>query len=162
LRKWAEWTLHGIHSEQVRELRWLPIVLKHWSRSLIGRFAMRYQTWERFGTMPSSEIRIGTMVDRDAGTSVDTMQLGHEFYTLGEPREAANACPQITGYIMSEARAKLWRVIRVIGAENVYYMDTDSVTVNSLGSVAISRHSRECDFNGLRLKERHRGYEIYG
>lgn len=162
LQEWARWVLNGIHSEAVREMRWLPIVLKHWSRSLIGRFAMRYQSWEHFGTLPSAGIAIGTLVDRDAGTSADTMQLGHEFYVLSDYQEAPNSCPQITGYIMSEARAKLWRVIERVGAANVYYMDTDSVVVNALGASVIDGARNEGDYQGLRLKERHRGWEIYG
>lgn len=162
LQEWARWTLNGIHSDTVRELRWLPIVLKHWSRSLIGRFAMRYQSWERFGTLPVSGIRIGTMVDRDTGTSADTMQLGHEFYVLSDYQEAPNSCPQITGYIMSEARAKLWRVIEKVGAAHVYYMDTDSLVVDANGAGTIERQGNASDCAGLRLKERHRGWEIYG
>lgn len=162
LKDWAEWILNGIHSDQVRELRWLPIVLKHWSRSLIGRFAMRYQTWEHLGTLPTNEIRIGTLVDRDTGITTDTMQLGQEFYTLGEFQEAPNSCPQITGYIMSEQRAKLWRVIAEIGAGNVLYMDTDSLMVNPVGARSIDSHRGSGDYDGLILKARHRGWEIYG
>lgn len=162
LQQWARWTLDGIRSEQVREMRWLPIVLKHWSRSLIGRFAMRYQSWEHFGTLPTNDIRIGTMVDRDADTSADTMQLGHEFYVLSDYQEAPNSCPQITGYIMSEARAKLWRVIQKVGTANVYYMDTDSVVVTAAGQQVIENSANDRDYDGLRLKDRHRGWEIYG
>jgi hypothetical protein len=162
LKDWAEWVLNGIHSGDVSELRWLPIVLKHWSRSLIGRFAMRYQTWNHFGTLPTSDIRVGTLVDRDAGTATDTMQVGHDFYTLSEFAESPNACPQITGYIMSEARAKLWRMIHNVGAENVYYMDTDSLVVNATGHSILENGTGSPDQAGLHLKDRSRGYEIYG
>jgi len=162
LQKWAEWTLNGIHSTQVRDLRWLPVVLKHWSRSLIGRFAMRYQSWEHVATLPGDGIAIGTYVDKDTGETTDTMQLGRDLYLLGEFQEAPNACPQITGYIMSESRAKLWRVIQHVGTENVYYMDTDSLIVNARGSRRIDDLGGQGDTEGLRLKGRHRGYEIYG
>jgi hypothetical protein len=162
LRSWAQWVLDGIHSTQVRELRWLPVVLKHWSRSLIGRFSMRYQTWEHVATLPGDGIAIGTYVDADTDAITDTMQLGHELYLLGEFQEAPNACPQITGYIMSESRAKLWRVIQAIGESEVLYMDTDSVLTTAKGSAIIESHQGAGDFAGLRLKDRHRGWEIYG
>jgi len=162
LKEWAGEVLNGIHSETVREMRWLPIVLKHWSRSLIGRFAMRYQTWEHFGTLPTSQVTVGTLIDRDTGIVTDTMQIGTDFYTLSGFEEAPNSCPQITGYVMSEARAKLWRVIQRVGPENVYYMDTDSVVVNARGHSLLARMDGTGDLSGLRLKERHRGWEIYG
>lgn len=162
LHDWAEWILNGIHSDQVRDLRWLPIVLKHWSRSLIGRFAMRYQTWEHAARLPDERIAIGTYVDAQTGEQTDTMQLGADLYLLGEFQEAPNACPQITGYIMSEARAKLWRVIQYVGADAILYMDTDSLLVNARGHGRIEQVHGVDDFHGLRLKERHRGWEIYG
>lgn len=162
LKEWAEWTLNGIHTDQVRELRWLPIVLKHWSRALIGRFAMRYQTWEHVATLPDERIAIGTYVDAQTGEVNDTMQLGQELYLLGEFQEAPNACPQITGYIMSEARAKLWRVVQHIGAEHVYYMDTDSLLVDARGHSILGANNGGSDTSGLRLKGKHRGWEIYG
>lgn len=162
LKDWADWVMHGIHSEDVREYRWLPVVLKHWSRALIGRFAMRYQSWDFFGQAPDERVQIGTLVDRETGVVTDTMQIGRDFYTLGPFEEANNSCPQITGYIMSESRAKLWRVIQKIGAEHVYYMDTDSLVVDFSGDAAIRREAASRDFAGLVLKGTHRGWEIYG
>lgn len=162
LREWATWVLNGIHSEEVARYRWLPLVLKHWSRSLIGRFSMRYQSWQKYGVLPDERVRIGTMVNTDTGCVTDTMQIGRDFYTLGEFQEAPNSCPQITGYVMSHQRAKLWNAIQIIGAQNVFYMDTDSIVVSAYGDKCIREQNQSGDFEGLRLKGRHRGYEIYG
>lgn len=162
LKEWAEWVLKGIHSEEVARFRWLPVVLKHWSRSLIGRFSMRYQGWHHFGVLPDSHVRIGTMLNTDTGTVTDTMQVGNDLYVLGDMEEAPNSCPQITGYVMSEQRAKLWSMATAIGHKNVFYMDTDSLVVSASGNIAIQNMSDSPMAEGLRLKGRHRGYEIYG
>jgi hypothetical protein len=162
LRSWASWVLGSLHQDDAQRYRWLPIVLKHWSRSLIGRFAMQYQQWELFGRMPHHNIAMGTLVNRDTGDVFDTMQIGQDIHLLSGMTESDNSCPQITSYIMSACRAKLWNLTQLIGEQNVYYLDTDSVIVNTKGHKAISNNMGNPLCDGLRLKSRHRGYEIYG
>src|SRR5229473_3035081 len=48
LREWADWILGRLHSQSEGVEEWQRIVLKHWSRALIGRFAMQYKSWIQF------------------------------------------------------------------------------------------------------------------
>lgn len=162
LRQWASWVLHEIHGPDAPRHKWRGILLKHWSRALIGRFATQYQDWELLGLDPVSKVMIGTMVDNDTGEQSEFMQVGHEIHMMTGLSESDDSCPQITSYIMSVARAKLWTAIMTVGLSNVLYVDTDSLVVNMQGNAVLSHHTSRGGFDGLRLKSRQRGYEIYG
>ncbi len=162
LKRWAEWVLSSLHDTSGIVESWQKLILKHWSRSLIGRFGMRYRAWERFATTSKSRIYTSEMYLPETGTKTEIMQVGTSVFVLGEMQEVNDGCPQITGWIMSEARAKLWRASREIGQENVYYMDTDSLVVNQKGHRAIGLHYQSGDFAGLRSKAIYFSAHIYG
>ena len=162
LKDWAEWIISSLHDPAGMLEPWQKLVLKHWSRALIGRFGMRYKAWQKFATASESRICISTLLDSDSGNLSELLQVGTDIFTLGEMREVDDGCPQITGYIMSEARAKLWRASQQIGPEHVIYMDTDSLIVDSAGHNAIQQRQGQSLFDGLRSKARYRSLHIYG
>lgn len=162
LRGWAEWILSQLGSLSANVPPWLKLILKHWSRALIGRFGMRYKQWSHYATAPTSRIFCSELYDPESGEKSEIMQVGQDVFILGELTEPTDACPQITSYVMSAARAKLWRVISQVGRDNVSYMDTDSLVVNLNGHHAIQRASGEKDFAGLRTKAEYRNSHIYG
>lgn len=162
LKDWAEWILSSLHDKTDRIEPWQKLILKHWSRALIGRFGMRYKTWESFATATDSRVYISQMTDLDDGSEKELMQIGTQVFTSGDLKEIRDGCPQITGYIMSEARAKLWRTSAHIGMQNVWYMDTDSLLVNSDGHNAIQKAANSRDLDGLRSKGRYHKVQLYG
>ena len=162
LKEWAEWIISSLYDTSGKCDQWQKLILKHWSRALIGRFGMRYRAWEQFATSTDSRIYTSDLVDLETQSKSELLQIGHDVFKFGELKETENACPQITGYIMSEARAKLWRVISSVGASNVYYVDTDSLVVNQDGHNAIWRCRGERDFAGLRSKGTYLHSIIYG
>jgi hypothetical protein len=162
LKDWAEWVLSSLHETEGSVEPWKKLILKHWSRSLIGRFGMRYRSWEYFADSPTSDIRISMLYDSDTGVTSELMQCGTKIFKLGEYQEINDGCPQITGYIMSEARAKLWRVAESTGHDDVYYMDTDSLIVNHKGHMHIQQQAGNRDYDGLRSKATYLSAHIYG
>lgn len=162
LRQWAEWILELLHSDEETCPAWLKIVLKHWSRTLIGRFAMRYQSWEDFAQAPTDDLRIMNGYDRDEDAPFRLLQVGKQVKMMGEESESMNAVPAITGYVMSEARRRLWDVSQRIGPESVYYIDTDSLIVGSRGYHRYRALADRPEMAGLRVKRRFRGYSIAG
>lgn len=162
LRSWATWMLDTLHGRGQLDHPWQTILLKHWSRALIGRFATQYQNWELFGWDTRSNVMAGRMHDTDTGEDLEFMQVGNEIHVMTGLEESDDSCPQITSYIMSVARARLWEAISACGWQNVLYMDTDSLVVNMTGHTILQRATRKGEFEGLRLKGRHSGYEIYG
>lgn len=162
LKQWASWILQELHRDGMPEQRWGNVLLKHWSRALIGRFATQYQNWELFGIDPSTNVLVGDMHDRDTGQDMEFMQVGHEVHVMTGLTEGDDSCPQITSYIMSVARQKLWTAMETVGLSNVLYVDTDSIVVNTKGNAVLRHLVGRGMFNGLRLKSRARGYEIFG
>lgn len=162
LQEWGTWIIDQVHGKGHSPYPWIPLVLKHWSRTLIGRFATQYQNWEEFGTERDSKVQVGKLYDAETGLLTDVMQVGHDLHIMTGLSESDDSCPQITSYIMSVARRRLWDAIQAVGQENVLYVDTDSLIVNLEGHVILTELTKLGQFEGLRLKDRHRGYEIYG
>jgi hypothetical protein len=162
LKSWADWVLAELNERSEGRPRWQGVLLKHWSRALIGRFATQYQDWELLGYDPVERVTTGRLYDVQTGESGQFMQVGHEVHLMTGITESDDACPQITSYVMSLGRAQLWRATQVAGEENTLYMDTDSVVVNAVGDRRLADATRRGVFPGLRMKGRHSGYEIYG
>ena len=162
LKDWGQWILSQLGSRSENVPEWQKLILKHWSRALIGRFGMRYKAWQKYATAPTSRIYCSELCDLESGERSEIMQVGTDVFILGDLEETSDSCPQITGYIMSEARAKLWRVATRIGYNNVLYVDTDSLVVNHAGHYAIQQAADLPDFAGLRSKGEYRSVHIYG
>lgn len=162
LKDWAEWVLSSLHDKGATLEPWQKLILKHWSRALIGRFGMRYKAWEMFAVAPNPSITMSELYNSDTKVLSQLMQVGTTVYVSGDQKEIEDGCPQITGYIMSVARAKLWRVSQDIGAQHVAYMDTDSLVVDSVGAKQIQANAHMPDYDGLRSKARYRSLHIYG
>lgn len=162
LEQWGRWILSQLNGPDDTRPPWGAILLKHWSRALIGRFSTQYQQWELLGHDPIERVTTGRIHDVRTGEETDFMQIGHELHVMTGVTESDDSCPQITSYIMSLARVQLWEAAQAAGPDNVLYMDTDSVVVNPAGNVRLESATAAGRFNGLRVKSRQRGYEIYG
>lgn len=162
LKQWASYMITELHDGNRALPGWKRIVLKHWSRTLIGRFSMRHQEWKQFGEHIESDISLGKFYNADEKQLTDMMQIGHQVWTLDGMKDVPDACPQVTGYIMSMARVRLWEAAQSVGAENVLYMDTDSLLLNPTGNATMRKLIQQGKFDGLRLKSRNYGWEIYG
>lgn len=134
LQPFSRWLLDQVQGMEGEHTALQRRALKHMSRAFVGRFAMRYRSWQPYATMPEHQLRLGELHDLQTGERVETLQVGTSFMTLGEHELAEDAVPQVTGWVMSEARARLWRLTELAGAEHVAYMDTDSLLVDQVGA----------------------------
>lgn len=162
LQSWAEWILKSLNDPASTMEPWQKLILKHWSRTLIGRFGMRYKSWEHFAVAPDSRIYISELLMPDRSRKAELMQIGTDVFISGQETDVDDACPQITSYIMSEARARLWRAMQTIGLSNVLYVDTDSIIVGRAGHGEIQRQGQSGVFSGLRSKGQFKTLHLYG
>lgn len=137
LQDWARWVLAMLAppNEDVS-----PVVrtwLKHCSRALIGRIALRTPSWEQFGENPSGETGISYMQDTDTGITHRLMHVGDRTLIETERREGRDSLPQVTGYIMSVCRARLWAAMRAAELPNLAHVDTDSMILSQAGLQAL-------------------------
>jgi hypothetical protein len=118
-------------------------LLKHWARCLVGRCALRYRDWEDWGEVDDERVALGTYHDWDTGFITEQMQVGRRIKILSEQTEAPDSLPQIPGFIMSECRARLWRLMQIAGPGHLLYVDTDSLIVDQLGAKRLRRAQRQ-------------------
>jgi hypothetical protein len=82
------------------------------------------------------------------GRRVEVNYLGTTVEVRYKGGEAFYASPVIAGAVTANARAYLWHFIELVGVENVFYCDTDSLIVNQTGYERITPY---LDLNRLGL-----------
>lgn len=158
----AAWLIDELeHPSRARPLV-IGRLLKHWSRTVVGRMALRYRSWEYYGTHPDFDLSLGLWVDLDEGVRTEILHVGHEQMLLSEMAEGASSTPMVVGWIMAACRVNLWRLLRVAGHDRVLYMDTDSVLVDDVGAGRLRRHKQENPAVVLAVKGRYRRVVIHG
>lgn len=137
LQEWAEWIIplaQGVGDGTDPLVR---KVAKQWSRQLIGRFGLRYKSWESAGTSPVANVQVIPGINLDTGEEYRWLQVGHDLFTEGAATDSPNAVPAIMAFIMSECRVRLWRLMTAAGLDHVVYVDTDSLIVDRQGATAL-------------------------
>lgn len=140
LRDWAQWIL-GIIQDKTSDVD--PIVrtwLKHCSRALIGRLALRTKSWEPWAANPEGITGITHITDQSDGVTRRLMHVGDQTLIETDAQESENSVPMITGWIMAECRVRLWDAMNAAGLDNVAHVDTDSVLVSAAGLSALRGH----------------------
>lgn len=162
LRGWALWILSGLDSQDTTAPSWRRAIQKRWGNVLVGRFGMRYPEWRKTAWNPESDVRYTPVLDMDTGDEYAMMQVGHDVWQQAGERDAHNAAPQVTGYVMSLARAQLWRLMSRLPERKVFYVDTDSMFVRMRDAHLMQALTHTEDGRNLRLKHAWAGMEIYG
>jgi hypothetical protein len=162
LQAWAEWTL----AELTPETTTVPPVVALWvkaqSRSLIGRFGMRYHNWEPHPDGNGLDI---TGLSKEAGPGWGPRTVMHaagKAWFEGERTDSDDCAPMITGWIMSEARVRLWRALRAAGEGHVWHVDTDGLLVDLEGRKRLRQHARQHPGEGWTEKGSYYAGEVRG
>jgi hypothetical protein len=162
LADWAQWVIGVAEGGGSDFTAVQQAAVKHWGRALIGRFAVRYSSWELFGQGLDGAVSAMTMHDHDTGTESTILLLGDEAYEAGPKIYGADSVPAINSAIVSEARIRLWDVMVAAGLENIYYVDTDCLIVNQAGDDWLAAKTADGFGWGIRVKRRHSAMKIYG
>lgn len=162
LTDFSKWLLEQLDERSSHVTPVQRRALKHMARTVIGRCALRYRSWEPYGTVPDFRLHLGELHDLDTGECTDLLHVGHELLTLAGEVEAEDSLPQITGWVMSAARARLWHLMSLAGIENVLYVDTDSVVVNDQGAAVLDELIDTGSAWNLQHKGTHRSARILG
>lgn len=162
LQRWADWIIDRLDGPEPEPSALQQLMLKSWSRSLIGRFGLRYPLLEAVATAPESNISIEPYFDGDAGDYRHRIQIGHEVFEQWGAVEGQDSMPAIMSYVMALGRVELWMAMRIAGLEHVAYVDTDSLLVNADGHRRLLRMAAAAPAYNLRYKKRHGKVEIIG
>lgn len=137
-------------------------VARQWTRTLVGRFGMRYRRWEPYGRSDVPDLRLSHLVDTTSGTRSRLLQAGHELLLEGPMTDAPSSQPAIMAYVMSACRVALWGAMRAAGLEEVLYVDTDSLLVGPTGDRRLRAAVDRGELPGLRRKRSWKAVTIYG
>lgn len=137
-------------------------VAKHWTRVLVGRFAMRYRRWEYWGDAHREDCLVSEMADLRVGVRGQLLWLGRSLFELVGEEEADDGAPAIMAYVMSVLRVKLWEAMRTAGFRHLLYVGTDSLLVTPGGNRALQRALGEGRLSGLRPKAAWRRVRVWG
>jgi len=77
-------------------------------------------------------------------------------------KEAFHSFPAIASHITADARLVLWNYIKLAGQNNVFYCDTDSLFVNSVGAANLKAEFSASVLGKLKLKGTAQNLEIRG
>ena len=108
------------------------IVIKLMQNSVYGKFGTKPEGREvmlSFGEVPDDFLPI---MDEETGDLLPNL------YFKNEPRDAEYMMPHYAAWITANARIALDRAIRLAGAENVLYGDTDSIHTTPAGAVRLN------------------------
>lgn len=137
-------------------------MLKHWARTVVGRCGLRYRAWEAFGTHPCPDMCISYEPDDDTGEVNQNMRIGRQMLQLSALTESHSSVPSIPSWVAARCRVCLWQLCLFAGLDNVYYMDTDGLLVNTVGRNNIERLTEQWRGGSIVYKGEHRDVTIYG
>lgn len=158
LRPFCTWVLEQLRAGDGELDPIIRLALKHWSRSLVGRFGARWARWARWGRSPLEDVRISHVLDGDTGERWRMFQVGRELWREGLPADAPDCAPAIMAWIMAECRVRLLRAAETAGDGGAVYLDTDAVWTTHAGSQRL----RAAGIEGLRVKASARSLHVLG
>lgn len=134
LAAWAQWAIGTIDAPDTDPL--IAQLVKQFSRTLVGRFGMRYSEYVPTHVMPSDDVLCGYWLSQDSTEKTRRMmQIGSQVYVEGDNTEGADSCPQVMSYVMMLTRLRLLEAMQAAGGtKNVCYCDTDGLIVSAEGS----------------------------
>ncbi len=162
LKQWAATMIRNVGNDDGKLSPIVQSMYKHWARTLIGKFASKYSTWETFGTGIDNQISIVPMGDHDTKAIEHLLFLGTTCYIETDEQYGNDAMPSITSSIMAECRVRLWQLMMIAGLEHVVYVDTDSLITDRIGSRALVRASEVRAAYSLRRKRLMQSLTIKG
>jgi hypothetical protein len=160
LAPWASWARSVIEDQSTPQARVRSMMAKQWTRTLVGRSAMRFRSWEHRGEAWRPGVSYWRMVNHDTGDLGAALQLGNQRWEAWDERWWDSALPQVLSSVMAHVRVQLWRAMAAVGLANVVYCDTDCLLTTEAGSAILRPIKAAGDLPGLRLKSSHDDLEI--
>lgn len=162
LQDWARWSMFMCAQPDSVITPAQRSFVKHQSRAVIGRFGLQHSTWDEWGSNPYGWLGLTDIVDADSGDTSRMLHVGDRSFIETDRHEADSSLPQITGYIMAEARVRLWCATEIAGDDHIAHMDTDSVIVDRYGDNRMRQWGEQQLKGGWRPKERWQTIDVTG
>jgi hypothetical protein len=105
--------------------------------SLYGKFGQRGINQRVIGECSPYEIKSETVFDIKENTQYELLYLGGSIIETHNEGESYHSYPAIASHVTAYARMHLWSHIKSVPRHHVYYCDTDSMIVDTVGYEAL-------------------------
>ncbi|GAI96919.1 unnamed protein product, partial [marine sediment metagenome] len=130
--------------------------------SLYGKFGQKAEVWEKIGDCPNERDRTEVVFSPDSNHRGMIRYLLGEVFELTGYEECFNSFPAIASTVTAYARMYLYELMKMAGAGNYFYCDTDSLIVNDTGLENLGSLINEINLGCLKIEESIPWVNIYG
>jgi DNA polymerase type B, organellar and viral len=162
LKEWADWVIGILHKDNDDVDPVVRTWIKHCSRALIGRLALRTPYWEPWGSNPECITGITYVTIPSESRTTRMLHVGDTTLMEMSRDEGRDSLPQVTGKIMALCRTRLWRMMNVAGLDNIAHVDTDSVLCNVNGLYNLRTVFGDSFQERFAIKGSYKTLDVYG
>lgn len=130
--------------------------------SFYGKWGQSGGKWIEEDNIEDLTTRQWTELDYETGKIIHHRQLGGLRQVKDNESESRESFPAIAGHITAHARMVLWDIITQAGVGHVYYCDTDSVVVDTMGRRNLEFRCSPTELGKLSIKGEYTDIEIWG
>lgn len=129
--------------------------------SLYGKFGQRGYSQETIGDAALDVVNVTRWVDGETGQKCIDWTFGGKVIRQTYTGEGFDSFPAIASHIAAYGRMVLWHYAELAGLDNVHYMDTDSLIVNSTGRERLAQWIDPVRLGYLKVEAEAPDIEIY-
>lgn len=129
--------------------------------SFYGKWGQDGAKWKEQENIEDLKSKRWFELNADTGEVTWYRQLGGLIQRKLSDNESLDSFPAVAGHVTAHARMELWSIIQQAGLEHVYYCDTDSVLVDSVGRRNLEFRMDSSKLGGLSLKGEYDDIEIW-
>jgi len=127
-------------------------ICKYLLNSLYGKFGQKAENWVKIGEAPNEADRTELLFVPELNKRTKIMYLLGEVFMVKGYGEAYNSFPAIAAHVTAYARMYLWKLMKICGAGNYFYCDTDSLIVNEAGLLNLSGYLSDTELGKLKIE----------
>jgi len=128
------------------------LMAKLFLNALYGKFGQRVRELKEVDDNEVSVHDVENPIISTSGRKIDYIVFGGRIWKVNEREPSFNSFIAISSHVTGYARAYLYRIMKFIGRNHVYYCDTDSVFVDEEGFVKAKRLINENKLGALGIK----------
>ena len=114
------------------------LMAKYMLNTLYGKFGQQGRVFDNIDIVDNNDVKAWKEYDMRTGLLSSYRQFGGIVQQERKEGESFNSHPAIAAHVTDYARMYLWQLIQHAGIDNVYYVDTDSLTINDAGYIALA------------------------
>ena len=137
-------------------------IVKLLLNSLYGKFGQKAEVWKKIGEAPNEKDRVEICFNASTDGPLKIRYLLGEVWELTGYEECFNSFPAIASHVAAYARMYLYKLLKITGAGNYFYCDTDSIIVNAAGLENLKPFINETNLGALKLEETTSTLQIRG